>query len=110
MLFFTKAIVLILPTIESSFVNHTTKSIEGFDHPESPALVVALEALNAAESFLWVKFIYISVGDVPNTIIYSVPSADPGATLHERRKGANIDRPFGHEPPRGAVQGSTRIP
>jgi len=46
--------VVSLPTIESSFVNHTTKAIQGFDHPELPALRVALEVLNAAESFLWV--------------------------------------------------------
>ncbi|KAI9572885.1 Metalloenzyme, LuxS/M16 peptidase-like protein [Boletus coccyginus] len=48
-----KAVVVSLPTIESSFVNHTTKGIQGFDHPEFPALRVALEALNATESFLW---------------------------------------------------------
>lgn len=48
-----KATVVSLPTIESSFVNHTTKAIRGFDHPEFPALRVALEVLNAAESFLW---------------------------------------------------------
>ncbi|KAG1833897.1 Metalloenzyme, LuxS/M16 peptidase-like protein [Suillus variegatus] len=49
----TKATVVSLPTIESSFVNHTTKAIRGFDHPEFPALRVALEVLNATESFLW---------------------------------------------------------
>ncbi|EGN98675.1 hypothetical protein SERLA73DRAFT_73284 [Serpula lacrymans var. lacrymans S7.3] len=48
-----KATIVSLPTIESSYVNHTTKSIQGFDHPEFPALRVALEVLNAAESFLW---------------------------------------------------------
>ncbi|KAF8140174.1 Metalloenzyme, LuxS/M16 peptidase-like protein [Boletus edulis] len=48
-----KAVVVSLPTIESSFVEHTTKGIQGFDHPEFPALRVALEVLNAAESFLW---------------------------------------------------------
>ncbi|KAG9314439.1 Metalloenzyme, LuxS/M16 peptidase-like protein [Chiua virens] len=48
-----KAVVVGLPTIESSFVNHTTKGIQGFNHPEFPALRVALEVLNAAESFLW---------------------------------------------------------
>ncbi|KAG1858584.1 cell morphogenesis N-terminal-domain-containing protein [Suillus tomentosus] len=47
------ATVVSLPTIESSFVNHTTKAIRGFDHPEFPALWVALEVLNAKESFLW---------------------------------------------------------
>ncbi|KIJ68351.1 hypothetical protein HYDPIDRAFT_106537 [Hydnomerulius pinastri MD-312] len=48
-----KATIVSLPTIESSFVNHTTKGIQGFDHPEYPALRVALEVLNAAESYLW---------------------------------------------------------
>jgi len=48
-----KAIVLSLPTIESSYVNHTAKGIQGFDHPETPALVVALECLNATEGYLW---------------------------------------------------------
>ncbi|KAH7931086.1 hypothetical protein BV22DRAFT_1027850 [Leucogyrophana mollusca] len=48
-----KATVVSLPTIESSFVNHTAKGIQGFDHPEYPALRVALEVLNAAESYLW---------------------------------------------------------
>lgn len=51
-----QAVVLSLPTIESSYVNHTTKGITGFDHPEYPALAVALEALNAAEGYLWVCF------------------------------------------------------
>ncbi|KAF8844003.1 hypothetical protein BDN67DRAFT_895938 [Paxillus ammoniavirescens] len=48
-----KATVVSLPTIESSYVNHTTKGIQGFDHPEIPALRVTLEVLNAAESYLW---------------------------------------------------------
>ncbi|KIJ21665.1 hypothetical protein PAXINDRAFT_63491 [Paxillus involutus ATCC 200175] len=48
-----KATVVSLPTIESSYVNHTTKGIQGFDHPEFPALRVTLEVLNAAESYLW---------------------------------------------------------
>ncbi|KAH0838375.1 Metalloenzyme, LuxS/M16 peptidase-like protein [Lanmaoa asiatica] len=46
-------LLLACPAIESSFVNHTTKGIQGFDHPEFPALRVALEVLNATESFLW---------------------------------------------------------
>ncbi|KDR85083.1 hypothetical protein GALMADRAFT_233694 [Galerina marginata CBS 339.88] len=48
-----KAIVMSLPTIESSFVTHTAKGIQGFDHPEYPAIRVALEVLNATESYLW---------------------------------------------------------
>ena len=43
-----------LPTIESSYVTHTTKAIQGFDHPEYPVIRVAIEVLNATESYLWV--------------------------------------------------------
>ena len=43
-----------LPTIESSYVMHTTKGIKGFNHPDYPAFRVALEVLNATESYLWV--------------------------------------------------------
>jgi Zn-dependent M16 (insulinase) family peptidase len=42
-----------LPTIESSFVMCTSKGILGFDNPQYPALRVALEIMNATESFLW---------------------------------------------------------
>ncbi|KAF8807490.1 hypothetical protein BYT27DRAFT_7189561 [Phlegmacium glaucopus] len=48
-----KAIVMSLPTIESAFVTHTTKGIQGFDHSEYPAIRVALEVLNATEGYLW---------------------------------------------------------
>ncbi|PFH54559.1 hypothetical protein AMATHDRAFT_123 [Amanita thiersii Skay4041] len=48
-----KAVVMSLPTIESSFVTHTTKGITGFRHPEYPVLRVAIELLNAVESYLW---------------------------------------------------------
>jgi Zn-dependent M16 (insulinase) family peptidase len=47
--------VVTLPTIESSFVNHIGKGIQGFNHPEYPALRVASEVLSATESFLWVR-------------------------------------------------------
>ncbi|KAG8964011.1 hypothetical protein FRC03_002295 [Tulasnella sp. 419] len=48
-----KAVVLTLPTIESSFGVHTAKGIVGWDHPEYPALRVACEVLDGIESFLW---------------------------------------------------------
>ncbi|KAI0931998.1 hypothetical protein AcV7_000767 [Taiwanofungus camphoratus] len=48
-----KAIVVSLPTIESSYASHTTKGIQGFAHPDYPPLRVALEVLNATESYLW---------------------------------------------------------
>jgi Zn-dependent M16 (insulinase) family peptidase len=47
--------VVTLPTIESSFVNHIGKGIQGFNHPDYPALRVATEVLSATESFLWVR-------------------------------------------------------
>lgn len=49
-----KAIVVSLPTIESAFVTHTAKGVQGWAHPEYPALRVAAEVLNATESYLWV--------------------------------------------------------
>jgi hypothetical protein len=44
-----------LATIESSFVQHTSVGIRGFDNPEYPALRIAQEVLNATESYLWVS-------------------------------------------------------
>ncbi|KAK7694817.1 hypothetical protein QCA50_002005 [Cerrena zonata] len=48
-----KAIVVGLPSIESSFVTHMAKGFTGFQHPDWPALRVAAEVLNATESYLW---------------------------------------------------------
>nr|GAT54909.1 predicted protein [Mycena chlorophos] len=48
-----KAVVMSLPTIESSYATHSSKAIQGFNHPEYPAFRVALEVLNATESYLW---------------------------------------------------------
>ncbi|TIB92302.1 hypothetical protein E3Q18_02533 [Wallemia mellicola] len=48
-----KAVVVPLPSIESSFSVHTAKGVEGFDHPDIPALMVTLGTLNALESYLW---------------------------------------------------------
>ncbi|RDX52049.1 hypothetical protein OH76DRAFT_1345727 [Lentinus brumalis] len=48
-----KAVVVSLPTIESAFVTHTAKGIQGWSHPEFPVLRVAVEVLNATESYLW---------------------------------------------------------
>ena len=50
-----QAIVMSLSAIESSFVMHTTKSIQGFDHPEYSVIRVALEVLDAKEGYLWVR-------------------------------------------------------
>lgn len=52
-----QAVVLSLPTIESTYVNHTTKGIQGFQDLDTPALAVALETLNAAEGYLWVRMV-----------------------------------------------------
>ncbi|KAF8271486.1 Metalloenzyme, LuxS/M16 peptidase-like protein [Lactarius quietus] len=48
-----QAIVVTLPTIESSFVKHIGKGIQGFNHPDYPALLIASEVLDGSESFLW---------------------------------------------------------
>ncbi|TIA96259.1 hypothetical protein E3P94_02416 [Wallemia ichthyophaga] len=48
-----KAVVVPLPSIESSFSVHTAKGVEGYDHPDIPALMVTLGTLNALESYLW---------------------------------------------------------
>jgi hypothetical protein len=50
-----QVIVMSLSVIESSFVMHTTKSIQGFDHPEYPVIRVALDILDAREGYLWVR-------------------------------------------------------
>ena len=49
-----RAVVVSLPTIESAFVTHTAKAVQGWSHPEYPAIRVAIEVLNATESYLWV--------------------------------------------------------
>ncbi|PVF99908.1 hypothetical protein CPB86DRAFT_846178 [Serendipita vermifera] len=48
-----KAIVVSLPTIESSFAIHSSSALVGFEHPDYPALRIALEVLDGTESFLW---------------------------------------------------------
>ncbi|KAH9858191.1 Metalloenzyme, LuxS/M16 peptidase-like protein [Lenzites betulinus] len=48
-----KAVVVSLPTIESAFAMHTAKGVQGWGHPEYPAMRVAVEVLNATESYLW---------------------------------------------------------
>lgn len=44
-----------LPTIESSFAVHAASAFIGFEHPDYPALRIALEVLDGTESFLWVS-------------------------------------------------------
>lgn len=44
-----------MPTIESSYSYHATKTISDFEDPDVPALAVAIEVMNATESFLWVR-------------------------------------------------------
>lgn len=52
----SQAVVVSLPSIESSFATHTTASIKGWDHDEAAVLMLACEVLDGAESFLWVRF------------------------------------------------------
>ncbi|CUA75459.1 putative protein C3H1,02c [Schizosaccharomyces pombe 972h-] [Rhizoctonia solani] len=48
-----KAVVVSMPTIESSYALHTTQTGVGFDHADYPALCLACEVLDGIESFLW---------------------------------------------------------
>ncbi|KAH9818516.1 zinc metalloprotease [Melampsora americana] len=48
-----KAIVMSMPSIESSFAYHVAKGPQGFDHTDRPALAVAISVLNAMEGYLW---------------------------------------------------------
>ncbi|CUA75460.1 putative protein C3H1,02c [Schizosaccharomyces pombe 972h-] [Rhizoctonia solani] len=48
-----KAVVVSMPTIESSYAMHTTQSGVGFNHVDYPALRLACEVLDGIESFLW---------------------------------------------------------
>jgi hypothetical protein len=70
-----------LPTIESSFVTHTTKGIQGFDHAEYPVIRLALEVLNATESYLWVSLHDTFLLTVIDLIISSVTFVDPGSHM-----------------------------
>jgi len=49
----TKAIVLSLPTVESSFAVHVTRMFRGWDHRDSAIIKLACEVLEGSESFLW---------------------------------------------------------
>lgn len=48
-----KAVIVSLPTIESSFAIHAARAFTGFQHADYPALLMALEVLDGTESFLW---------------------------------------------------------
>ena len=64
-----------LPTVESSFVGISSRSLEGFNHPEYPSLRVTTEVLNATESYLWVR-INCHVSLDPAHLFKSVVSVD----------------------------------
>jgi hypothetical protein len=70
-----------LPTIENSFVTHTTKAIQGFDHAEYPVIRIALEILNAVEGYLWASLCSELSHMVFNPIIHSVTSVDPDSHM-----------------------------
>ena len=54
-----QAVVITMPTIESTFSTFVTKTVNTYDHADIPALAVAIEVMNALESFLWVRlFLY----------------------------------------------------
>jgi hypothetical protein len=51
-----QALVVAMSTIETSFAILSTKSISSALHEDFAALRVAIEVMNATESFLWVRF------------------------------------------------------
>lgn len=65
-----------LPTIESSFVMHSTRTISGFNRPEHPAIRVTMEVLNATESYLWVSWPSVSQPSRLSPLQFSVISED----------------------------------
>jgi Zn-dependent M16 (insulinase) family peptidase len=42
-----------MPAIEGSYSATYAKGLSGFDHPDLPALKLAVAVLNAGESYLW---------------------------------------------------------
>jgi Zn-dependent M16 (insulinase) family peptidase len=42
-----------MPAIEGSYSSHYAKGPSGWDHPDLPALTLAVSVLNATESYLW---------------------------------------------------------
>jgi Zn-dependent M16 (insulinase) family peptidase len=48
------AYVIPMPTIDSSFANSSAKGLDSYDHPQLPALMVAMAYMNAVEGPLWV--------------------------------------------------------
>ncbi|KZO96339.1 hypothetical protein CALVIDRAFT_481506 [Calocera viscosa TUFC12733] len=48
-----KAVVVTIPSIESSYSIHSTGTLTSWDHPDYAALRVAAEVLEGMESFLW---------------------------------------------------------
>ncbi|KAI0036602.1 Metalloenzyme, LuxS/M16 peptidase-like protein [Vararia minispora EC-137] len=91
-----KAIVVSLPTIESSFVTYTSKGVLGWTHRDYPALRIATEVLSATESYLW-RYIrgsglaygaYASAGFESGLVMFSLyrssnslKAAEQGATV-----------------------------
>lgn len=49
----TLAYIIPMPTIDSSFANLTTKGLDSYEHPQLPALTVALAYLDAVEGPMW---------------------------------------------------------
>ncbi|KAI0307721.1 Metalloenzyme, LuxS/M16 peptidase-like protein [Multifurca ochricompacta] len=102
-----QAIVVTLPIIESSFVNHVGKGIQGFTHPDYPALRVAAEVLSATESFLW-RYIrgsglaygaYVAVDFEAGTIMFTLYRSSN--SLEAFKQGAAVVR--------GLVDGSIAL-
>lgn len=91
-----------LPTIESSYVSHTSKGIQGFQHPDYAALRIASEVLNATESYLWVCHSFCS------TRIRVDHSAEIHPWLRFGVWGIRVDRHGGGIPQFLTLQGRFR--
>lgn len=68
---------------QSSYGNRVARTVQEFDHPDSPALAVALLAVN---TYLWVRFLS-TMGFTLNNAPFSGMSADVGLSTRYASSG-----------------------
>lgn len=71
---------------------HTSRGIQGFDHPDLPALRITLAVMNATESYLWVcpldrKAVYSHLIDVISEVYSRLRVGLRGVHLERYRGG-----------------------
>lgn len=49
----SQLIIVPMPAIEGSYSHHYALGVQGWDHPDVPALNLAMSMLNATESYLY---------------------------------------------------------